>query len=118
MDFLFEALPAVLAQGAVLAFGAERTTEIVKQIQRWIVGKISKFDGRGIEGFGSAFVALVIVYVVVANPNIDINVLADFDAMGSIDKDIVPGLNILIFWAAARWIHSNVMDRKKPDEVV
>lgn len=109
MESLGNTLGLILATVVTLiavAFGSERSTEIVKVLLRWLAGKADFLRTIAPHGVGSWILSIVPAYF--AAFGFDVEILAEFPVFDSMDAELVKILSMVIIWGTSNYLHKQM----------
>ena len=98
---------------ALIALGAERATELLKMVLRFMFGSIpllNKLPFLQPNGAGSAFLALIVSLLGIQN--FDVTILDEFTIFKGVDPQLV-----MLITVAVTWIGSSIWHSLLPDNV-
>lgn len=107
MDKLLDFLELIAGAGILLfaiSLGAERGTEVVKAVLRWIGRNVSFLKGLAPKGVASW--ALALVPATAAVFGYDVNIFKDMELFADVDPELVQILNMLIIWLFSGKFHT------------
>jgi len=106
MDKLLDFIKLIAGAGVLLfaiSLGAERGTEVVKAMLRWIGRNVSFLKGVAPKGAASWMLALLPAMAAVFG--YDINIFKDMELFANVDPELVQILNMLIIWLFSGKFH-------------
>lgn len=108
---LITAILAGLTLVAVISLGAERGTELLKMVLRFVFGNVSFLKAWQPSGAGSAFLAFLVSYAGVNQFNL--NLFSDFKIFSTIDPQLISLLSIALTWIGSSLWHYVLPDAGK-----
>jgi hypothetical protein len=97
---------AVAVLVGVLSLGAERGTELLKIVLRFIFGNIGFLKFLQPSGAGSVLLAFVVSYAGVTG--FDVSVFSGFEVFTKIDPELISLLTIALTWLGSTVLHRNL----------
>lgn len=93
---------------ALFGLGAERGTELMKMVLRYVFGHVGPLKNFQPSGAGSAFLAFIVALAGVTH--FDPSLFGEFDAFKSIDPQLVSLLSTALVWIASSVWHKELPD--------
>lgn len=95
-SFLISASLAIVLVLALLSLGAERATELIKIVLRFVFGRVPFLRSWQPSGVGSALLALIVSYAGIRG--FDVNIFKEFEPFAKLDPELISYITIGLSW--------------------